>query len=236
MKYLLVQNMLYRPTWGGANKATAALMEQLAIRNSCDLIAPALGSYGPASIGDWDALVQGVGVSDWFATADVRTFASNRTRVHAVVSRKQLGRYVADRIRELEPDWILVACEDPGQVCLYAAHETAPDRIIYLVQTPWSLPFGKWSIDPNPGAARVLERARFVTISKYLRDYIREACGLESMILPFPVYGRGPFANYVAGSGCQITIINPSALKGIDIFLGLADVCPERSFAAVPTW
>jgi len=52
----------------------------------------------------------------------------------------------------------------------------------------------------------------------------------------FRSMGNGPFANHGAGSDGHVTIINPSAVKGIDIFLQLADAFPETSFAAVPTW
>jgi hypothetical protein len=44
MKILLVQNMVYVPTLGGANKGNRVLMEGLAARgHECHVVAPALG-------------------------------------------------------------------------------------------------------------------------------------------------------------------------------------------------
>ena len=33
-----------------------------------------------------------------------------------------------------------------------------------------------------------------------------------------------------------VTMVNPCAVKGIDIFLEVADRMPDVAFAAVPTW
>jgi len=162
VKYLLVQNMLYRPAWGGANKATAALMEQLAVRNSCTLIAPGLGSYGPAihgRLGRAGAGLRRFGLACHGGCADV-CFETEFACMPLCRENNWEG-ISPSASAKLQPDWVLVAGEDPGQVCLHAVHEMAPDRMVYLWQTPWSLPFGKWSMDPNPRAARVLVRARF---------------------------------------------------------------------------
>ena len=49
MKLLLVQNMIYIPTLGGANKSNRLLIEGLAGRgHQCSVVATAFGSHGPS--------------------------------------------------------------------------------------------------------------------------------------------------------------------------------------------
>jgi glycosyltransferase involved in cell wall biosynthesis len=51
-----------------------------------------------------------------------------------------------------------------------------------------------------------------------------------------PIYGAGPWEDYSAFDRGWITMINPCAVKGISIFLALADRLPTCDFAALPGW
>jgi glycosyltransferase involved in cell wall biosynthesis len=50
------------------------------------------------------------------------------------------------------------------------------------------------------------------------------------------VFGLGPFPRFGSSSRGFVTIVNPSAVKGIDIFLMLVAAFPEVEFAAVVGW
>ncbi len=56
------------------------------------------------------------------------------------------------------------------------------------------------------------------------------------MVIHPPIYGAGPFPKLGRFDGRLITMINPCAVKGIAIFLALADRFGETQFAALPGW
>lgn len=83
----------------------------------------------------------------------------------------------------------------------------------------------------------MLERVDgIIAISSYVKNYILEWGNLESELIYFPSYGKGPYELLGNYENEFITIINPSGVKGIDIFIGIADRFPNIAFAAVPTW
>lgn len=60
--------------------------------------------------------------------------------------------------------------------------------------------------------------------------------GLNTEVLGFPAFGHGPWPVYDNFRDGYITLFNPSAMKGIGVFIDLAHQLPGRRFAAVPTW
>jgi glycosyltransferase involved in cell wall biosynthesis len=238
MKLLLIQNMLYVPSLGGANTTTRLLLEGLAqAGHTCRMIVPALGSYGPPNRARFlDALAaRRISVSRSSAAADV--FQHQGVEVHAVSDINRLRAYAVEQIREFEPTWIIVPSQDPGQLLLEIALKEAPGRVIYLVVAAWDLPFGPGCVFASAANTELLSRAgRIISISEFLRRYIRQWGGLDSTVIHFPVYGSGPFPRLGSLENEFVTLVNPSAIKGIDIFLALARRLPLVSFAAVPTW
>jgi glycosyltransferase involved in cell wall biosynthesis len=110
-------------------------------------------------------------------------------------------------------------------------------RVVCLAQTLPMLPFGPHSFSPTPAAGTWFQRVSgIVTVSHYMKDYIDHWANAESVVIPYPLLGPGPFPD--AGNFDQgfVTMINPSAYKGISIFLELARRLPDVQFAAVPTW
>src|SRR5262245_53307247 len=76
-----------------------------------------------------------------------------------IVSVKDLVRnrsVLIERIRGLEPDFVLVSSEDLSHVLLREAYAAAPDRIVYLAHTPQFYPFGPASWNPDPQAASIV--------------------------------------------------------------------------------
>src|SRR6187402_2891383 len=113
MRLLLVQNSVYVPTHGGANKGNRLMMEALAARgHECHVVAQGAAVQGAVSresfLRELDTrripLLRSTPLVDVFELAGVEVQAT-RTPAH-------LRRSVADAIHALDPRWILVASED----------------------------------------------------------------------------------------------------------------------------
>lgn len=238
MKILLVQSTLYVPTHGGENKANRLLLEGLAERgHACRVVAPACGAQGPGTRKQFldELTLRGLSVATHAVGADV--FQQNGVEIYAVTDPSQLRVHVVDQIRDFEPTWVLVSSEDPGQVLLEAALETGPGRVVYVAHTMLFFPFGSNCFIPNQSKTELFRRlAGIITVSNYLKDYLQQWSGCESVVIPFPVYGAGPFPRFGSFDEGFVTIINPCAYKGISIFLELARRMPDVQFAAVPSW
>lgn len=238
MKILLVQNMIYVPTLGGANKANRLLLESLAAAgHTCQVVAPATGAKVSLKTRAefLEALTARAITPTPLKGADV--FHYHGVEIHAVADSTQLRAYVVEHARTFAPDWVLVTSEDPEQVMLDAALEASPRRVVYLVHTPLMLPFGPACFVPRPEKTEQFRRvAGVITVSNYVKDYIARWSGVDSAVLAFPVYGRGPFADFGRFEQGYVTLVNPCAYKGLPIFLDLARRFPAIGFAAVPTW
>jgi len=75
-----------------------------------------------------------------------------------------------------------------------------------------------------------------VSVSRYLSSYLERWGGRTATLLHPPIFGGGPFALPEPLPGGYVTMVNPCELKGIRIFLALADLMPDTRFAAVPGW
>jgi glycosyltransferase involved in cell wall biosynthesis len=56
------------------------------------------------------------------------------------------------------------------------------------------------------------------------------------VVAHLPAYGEGPFPRLGRFDEGFVTLVNPSAIKGLSLFLELARRLPQVAFAAVPTW
>src|SRR5581483_11347032 len=139
------------------------------------------------------------------------------------------------RIVEWRPDVVLVSSEDLSHMLLREAHHSAPGRDVYLAHTPQFFPFGPESWNPDPHAAELVRRsAAVVAIGHHVAGYIEHAIGVRPRVVHPPIYGAGPFERGAGGE--FVTMINPSAVKGISIFLAVARALPGVDFAALPGW
>jgi glycosyltransferase involved in cell wall biosynthesis len=122
-------------------------------------------------------------------------------------------------------------------VLLRAASQQAPGRIVYLAHTPQFFPFGPASWNPDEeGKALVAHAAAVVAIGHHMANYIQRHTGRPAAVIHPPIYGNGPFPNFGSFDHGLLTIINPCAVKGISIFLALADGLPQYEFGALPGW
>lgn len=238
MKILLLQRMIYVPTFGGANKANRLLVEGLAGKgHECRVIAPGTGSHGPLTPEEFLRELHQRGLAIARFAPDRAVFQCRNVEVHAVLETPKIHAYAAECIAEFQPDCVLVSSEDPGQLLLETALRNAPGRVVYIVHTPLQLPFGPASyLTDSAQTDLVRHTAGIITVSHYIRHYIRQWSGLDSVVMPFPVYGPGPFPQLACSECPFVTLVNPCAYKGISIFLDLAGKFLGVRFAAVPTW
>jgi glycosyltransferase involved in cell wall biosynthesis len=227
MRILLVQGTVYYPTYGGANKANRLLLEALAVRgHECRVVAPITGTQ-----------MKGQEFAGLSTEGGVCRYERAGVKVCAVKAAGRLRENVMREARESEPDLVLVASEDPGQSLLEAALNAQPERVLYLARTTLALPFGPAAAIRSTRSTNLLLRvAGIVTVSDYLRDYIRRWSGIQAESLPLELYGGSTYPDLSRFGSGNVTLVNACAVKGIDIFLDLARTLSHLSFAAVASW
>ncbi len=238
MKILLTQNMIYLPTLNGAIKGNRALVEGLAARNMpCRVVTLAAPVPGQQARAEFLRELDAQGVREIASSGGVDIFHLHGVEVHAVADSAQLRAYLIEQIREFEPTWTLIPSEDPGQILLEAALKTSPGRVVFLAYTTQMLPCGPRTYLPSETRTDLLRQTtEIIALSHYLKAYIQQWSGCESVVLPAPVYGAGPFPHFGCFDQGFVTIVNPCRVKGISLFTDLARRLPNISFAAVPTW
>ena len=218
MRILLAQKLPYLPSFSGASKTAKMLLEALARRGHLCRVLALMNAPEEGS------------------PPEIAIVSSNGVEVHAVADGVRLGHYLTKQINDFYPDCVLIS-EDPTYLLLSAAIEAAPDRTVLFAQSQATLPFGSESFSPNEAQTKLLGRtAGIATGSRYIQAYIERWAGLKTWCAPLPVYGDGPFPALGSFDNPYVTLINPSAIKGVSIFLQLAEALPEILFAAVPTW
>ncbi len=237
MRILLAANASYVPPRGGATRSNLLWLEHLAgAGHTCRVVSAALAAYGAGKrqqieeegiLAEWKPLGSREGM-EVYARGAVAVYAAARPRLLAVVR---------EQIHEFRPDWVLVSSEDLAHGLLREAHQSAPGRVVYLAHTPQFFPFGPASWNPDPQATALVARsAAVVAIGKHTAAYVREYSGAPAVVVHPPIYGSGPFRRLGSFDRGLITMINPCAVKGIAVFLGLADRLPQYGFGALPGW
>jgi glycosyltransferase involved in cell wall biosynthesis len=213
MRILLTATASYVPPRGGATRSNLIWMDQMArAGHTCRIVCGASGEG-----------------------AELRFHAS--IAVFAVEEPNRRIQVLRQQIREFQPDWVLVSSEDLGHGLLREAQHSAPGRVVYLAHTPQFFPFGPASWNPEPnGAAVVSNAAGIVAIGHHMADYIERALGRKTDVIHPPIYGEGPFYNLSNFESGLITMINPCAVKGISIFLDVAERMPRVEFGVIPGW
>jgi glycosyltransferase involved in cell wall biosynthesis len=224
MRILLTSSASHVPPRGGSTRSNLAWLNALAARgHSCRVVGGALITDTPERL----AQVR--------RETEDQAAGSTINEIHAVADPVKRAAVLKQQISDFQPDWVLVSSEDIGQSLFRAAQEAAPGRVVYLAHTPQFYPFGPASWNPDrEGAELVAESAAIIAIGRNTAGYIGAHLGRRPAVIHPPIYGSGPFPQF--GSGDLVTMINPCAVKGISIFLSLADRFPQRRFAALPGW
>jgi len=219
MRILLAQKLPFDHSYTGASKVARLLLEQLAARkHSCRVLALT------AQPGDTSS------------TAKDETFTRNGVEVQTISDGLRLNARVIEQIKSFSPTWTLIT-EDPTYGLLNAALDAHPEGTVFLSQSSAVLPFGPHCFTPDATHTAALRRtAGLVVLSRYLQDYIQRWGNLDAWWAPLPVYGDGPYPYLGSFNNRYVTMINPSSIKGIAIFLELARRLPNVQFAGVCTW
>jgi surfactin synthase thioesterase subunit/glycosyltransferase involved in cell wall biosynthesis len=237
MRILLAHNSLYYPSHGGGDKSNRLLMEALAERSHACRVVARLGSFGLEEherllreLADRSVLVSS-------SESGVVVFRYRRVEVHVATHNSNLRGYFAEQIAEFTPSVILTSTDDPAQLLLEAALRAERSRVVYLARAPLALPFGPACAFPSVVKTEVLRRADGVVgVSRYVTGYIRTWSGIEAVHVPISLLDPGPYPDLGRFDNEFVTLVNPCAVKGISIFLALAESMPDVQFAAVPTW
>jgi glycosyltransferase involved in cell wall biosynthesis len=213
MRVLLTANASYAPPRGGATRSNLVWLDFLArAGHECRIVCGASAPGAPLRHHESIAVLA--------AEEPVQ-------RIHV------LRREIA----EFQPDWVLVSSEDLGHGLLREASASAAGRVVYLAHTPQFYPFGPASWNPDRQAAElVAQAAGVVAIGQHMAAYIESELGRPAEVIHPPIYGAGPYPNLGNFDSGSITMINPCAVKGLPIFLQLAERLPAREFAVVPGW
>ena len=237
MRILLAQNSRYYPAHGGGDKSNRLLMEALAARgHSCAVVAR-ISQFG---VREHQLFVSELAArSVWPESYDdgVVTFRRSGVDVHTVTNQPSLRQYFSEQIAAYRPDIILASTDDPAQVLLEPALRAETARVVYLARATLALPFGLDCAFPSATKTDMLRRASAVVgVSQYVADYIRRESGIEAVHVPISLLDPGPYEPLGRFDNEFVTLVNPCAVKGISIFLALAERMPHVRFAAVPLW
>jgi glycosyltransferase involved in cell wall biosynthesis len=226
MRILLTANASYVPPRGGATRSNLLWLEYMAARgHECRIVAAAL----PDGAGKRAQMAQ--------EGVDRQALVTRGVEVHEVAERSRQAPELRRQIREFQPDWVLVSSEDLGHGLLREASGSAPGRVVYLAHTPQFFPFGPSSWNPDPGATELVTgAAAVVAIGQHIAAYIQRHTGRPAVVIHPPIYGSGPFPNLASFDSGLVTMINPCAVKGVSIFVDLAERFPEYGFGAMPGW
>jgi glycosyltransferase involved in cell wall biosynthesis len=213
MRILLTSNASYIPPRGGATRSNLIWLDHLAQSgHECRIVC---GPSGPGAELPFHPSILVAAVGD----------PTHRVQV------------LREQIASFRPDWVLVSSEDLGHALLREAQHSADGRVVYLAHTPQFYPFGPASWNPDRGAAElVVECAGIVAIGHHMAAYIERELGRAAAVIHPPLYGDGPFPHYSNFDRGGITMINPCAVKGISIFLQIAERLTREQFAVLPGW
>lgn len=237
MRILLAHNSTYFPSYGGGDKSNRLLMEALAGRGHEVLVATRVERFGEE---EHEALVRDLR-SRAIEPREFPTHIRYRlggVEVRALSRDPRLRAFFQEQVDEFRPDIIITSTDDPGQLLFDIAVKTPYARVVYLVRATIAVPFGPDSSMVSAAKTEMLRHADGVVgVSHYVAGYVRQWSGIDAVHVPisllepvkeYPLLGR--FGNEF------VSMVNPCAVKGISIFLQLADAMPETKFAAVPLW
>ncbi len=239
LRVLLAHNSLYYPSHGGGDKSNRLLMEALAARGHQVRVVSRVASFGDADGDKLCADLEARTVHAVRGEGGVVRFVLNGVDVRTVAYESNLRVVFSGQIDAFDPDVIITSTDDPGQLLFDLAVKAPRARVVYLIRATIAVPFGPDASGPSAAKTAMLRHADAVIgVSEYVARYAREFGGLsDALHVPISLLDAGPEPQQLGRFENEyITLANPCAVKGISIFLGLADRFPDLRFAAVPTW
>ena len=236
MRILLAQNSLYYPAHGGGDKSNRLLLEALAARGHTCLAVARISRFGPAEHAQYLRDLAARAVSPVECEPGVVVFHHAGVEARVVTSHPNLRAYFSAQISGFAPDVVLTSTDDPAQLLLEASLR-ANVSTIYLARATLALPFGPDCAFPSEAKTSILRQTgAVVAVSHYVAEYIRKWSGIPAVHVPISLLDPPPYPDLGRFENEFVTLVNPCAVKGISIFLNLADRMPGVRFLAVPTW
>ena len=237
MRILLAHNSLYYPSFGGGDKSNRLLMEGLAARGHQVRVVARVEKFGAEAHIRMLAELSSRGVAVSEARPSGIQFQLNGVDTRVLTLDPHLRAFFDSQIRDFDPDVILTSTDDPGQLLLQGALHAPRARVVYLVRAIIGLPFGPDSPFVNDAKTAAIRRADgVVAVSENVAEYARRWGRLDAVHVPISLLDPGEPPIMGRFDNRYVTMVNPCAVKGISIFLGLAELFPDVAFAAVPTW
>lgn len=234
MRILLAHNSLYYPSHGGGDKSNRLLMEALAARGHEVRVVARIEKFGPQPHARYLAQVEGLRPE---SREGVVRFTLGGVDVRTLTESPAIRAYFAAQVREFDPDVIVTSTDDPAQLLFDIALQAPRAKVVYLARATIAVPFGPDASSPSSARTAALRRASLVVgVSEYVARYVREHGGMPAVHVPISLMEPGEPEAVARFDNPYVTLANPCAVKGIDIFLALADALPDIAFAAVPTW
>ncbi len=237
MRILLAHNSLYYPSLGGGDKSNRLLMEALTAREHRVRVVARIEKFGVPGhemlLKELAARSIRVNTSDSGAVI----MRHNGVEVHTVTLNPQLRAYLSAQIADFDPDVIITSTDDPAQLLFDIALRAPQARVVFLVRATIAVPFGPDSSMVSAVRTEALRHADGVVgVSEYVARYVREFGGMDAIHVPISLLQPGEFPYLGRFDNPYVSMVNPCAVKGIAIFLALAERMPDVQFAAVPVW
>ncbi|MDX2269072.1 MAG: glycosyltransferase [Bryobacter sp.] len=214
MRVLLVSSASYEPPKGGSTRSNLFWLKAI------------------AAAGHACHVVCGAASEDQTGEVNVDGIAMAR---FANLSRDPSP--IREAVDKLAPDFVLVSSEDVSHSILREAYRAAPARLVYIAHTPQWFPFGPeaWHQD-NEAATIVRNALGIVAIGAHMAAYIEEHLGRPATMIHPAMYGQPPWPEYDNFETGKVLLINPCQVKGLPIFLDLAQRHADLSFLALQGW
>ncbi len=237
MRILLAHNSLYYPSHGGGDKSNRLLMEALAAKGHHVRVVARIEKFGAGAEQHLLSQLSQRGIANTTLNVGAVEFELNGVEVRTLAGNPNMRAYLSSQVESFNPAVILTSTDDPAQLLFDIALRVERARVVHLVRATIAVPFGPDSSMLSAARTEMLRRADHVVgVSEYVARYVREHSGIPAVHVPISLMEPGEFANVGAFENPFVTFANPCAVKGIDLFLALADAMPDVSFAAVPTW
>jgi glycosyltransferase involved in cell wall biosynthesis len=239
MRILLASTASHVPPRGGSTRSNLIWLEHLAQSgHTCSVVCGTPESSTEAERERLHRELAALGIEgSAFERSELHEVEHRGIRVFAAAKGSGRAALLRSQIERDSPDWVLVSSEDLSHSMLKQAAALTPEKLIYIAHTPQFFPFGPESWNPDEVASHAIRKAgRVVVIGEFMAEYVNESLGVRPAIVHPPVYGAPPYRNLARYDAPFVTMINPCTVKGLPIFLALADALPEISFAALPGW